>query len=89
MAASGSPRREVQGLKTAMDVGEKSDCVVVPEKSPNRAKGRGGDGGTYSLPPVVTPIGSRDKGGARDVSETASATLRKAESSIRQRRYVS
>ena len=44
---------------------------------------------TYSLPPVVTPIGSRDKGGARDVSETASATLRKAESSIRQRRYVS
>ena len=44
---------------------------------------------TYSLPPVVTPIGSRDKGGARDASETASATLRKAESSIRQRRYVS
>jgi RNA-directed DNA polymerase len=45
MAARGSPRREVQGPKTAMDVGEKSDSVVVPEKSPNRAKGRGGDGG--------------------------------------------
>jgi len=45
MAARGSPRREVQGPKTAMDVGEKSDCVVVPEKSPNRATGRGGDGG--------------------------------------------
>ena len=45
MAASGSPRREVQGQKTAMDVGEKSDSVVVPGKSPNRANGRGGDGG--------------------------------------------
>ena len=45
MAASGSPRREVQGLKTAMDVGEKFDCVVVPEKLPNKASGRGGDGG--------------------------------------------
>ncbi len=45
MTASGSPRREVQGRKTAMDVGEKSDSVVVPEKSPNRASGRGGDGG--------------------------------------------
>ena len=28
-----------------MHVGEKSDSVVVPEKSPNRANGRGGDGG--------------------------------------------
>lgn len=45
MAARGSPRREVQGPKTTMDVGEKSDSVVVPGKSSNRANGRGGDGG--------------------------------------------
>jgi RNA-directed DNA polymerase len=45
MTASGSPRRKVLGPETAMHVGEKSDSVIVPEKSPNRANGRGGDGG--------------------------------------------
>jgi hypothetical protein len=45
MTASGSPRREVQGQKTAMDVGEKSDSVVVPRKSANEAQCQGVDGG--------------------------------------------
>jgi RNA-directed DNA polymerase len=45
VTASGSPRRKVLGPETAMHVGEKSDSVVVPEKSPNNARGSGGGGG--------------------------------------------
>lgn len=45
VTAKDSPRCEASGHTAAMHAGQKSDSVILPEKSPNRAKGRGGDGG--------------------------------------------
>ena len=39
------PHREVQGRKPMMDDQGKSHSSIVPEKSPNKAQGCGGDGG--------------------------------------------
>jgi RNA-directed DNA polymerase len=45
VAAQGSPRCKASGHNAAMHAGEKSDSVILPEKLPNKAECRGGNGG--------------------------------------------